>query len=55
MPIYEYLCQACKKEFEVSLSVPELERRKQIKCPACGSSKVARQISRFQVQTPKKS
>lgn len=44
MPIYEYACAPCGKSFE------ELVIRKsdeaEVKCPACGSADVARQMSR---------
>ena len=43
MPIYEFACAPCGKKFE------ELIIRKsdegEVKCPACGSPKVARQMS----------
>ena len=55
MPIYEYLCVKCEKEFELSMSVVEFERRKEISCPECRSSNVVRVISGFHVQTSKKS
>jgi putative FmdB family regulatory protein len=44
MPIYEYACAPCGKSFE------ELVIRKSdeadVKCPACGSADVGRQMSR---------
>jgi putative FmdB family regulatory protein len=44
MPIYEYACTPCGRSFE------ELVIRKsdeaEVKCPACGSADVARQMSR---------
>jgi putative FmdB family regulatory protein len=44
MPIYEYACTPCGKQFE------ELVIRKadeaDVKCPACGSADVGRQMSR---------
>lgn len=57
MPTYEFLCQKCGKAFEQILSIEEYEHRKDkaIKCLKCGSSRVARQISAFQVKTSKKS
>ncbi|HEX9146836.1 MAG TPA: zinc ribbon domain-containing protein [Candidatus Binatia bacterium] len=57
MPIYEYFCHACRKRFELSYSVAEYERKrkKTSRCPKCGSSRVARQISSFEVKTSKKS
>ncbi|MFQ5852692.1 MAG: FmdB family zinc ribbon protein [Candidatus Binatia bacterium] len=57
MPTYEFLCQKCKKTFAEVCSVTQYVQRKKrgIKCPKCGSSKVDQQISAFQVQTSKKS
>ncbi|MBI4488932.1 MAG: zinc ribbon domain-containing protein [Deltaproteobacteria bacterium] len=57
MPNYEFLCQKCAKVFELTFSITEYKRMKKesIKCPDCGSLKVARQISDFQVKTSKKS
>ncbi|MBI2368985.1 MAG: zinc ribbon domain-containing protein [Deltaproteobacteria bacterium] len=44
MPIYEYTCAACDRVFEVLRlgSVAETAT-----CPACGSTAVSRQPSRF--------
>lgn len=58
MPRYEFLCQKCGKNFEQIWSLDEYDRKlkeKNIKCPKCGSEKIARQISGFQVKTSKKS
>jgi putative FmdB family regulatory protein len=54
MPTYEYLCQNCKKPFEVVMSISEYEKRK-VKCPKCGKGRVKQQITGFMVQTSKKS
>lgn len=44
MPIYEYACAPCGKTFE------ELVLRRsdeaEVRCPACGSADVGRQMSR---------
>jgi len=58
MPIYEFLCRNCEKPFERIWSLDEYDRilkGKGVKCPKCGSEKVARQISAVQVRTSKKS
>jgi putative FmdB family regulatory protein len=57
MPTYEFLCEKCKKSFELSCSITEYGRRKKvgIECVNCKSSKVVQQVSAFQVNTPKKS
>ncbi|MBN1381375.1 MAG: zinc ribbon domain-containing protein, partial [Deltaproteobacteria bacterium] len=45
MPIYEYQCDKCKKEFEVLfMSMGEM---RQISCPACKSKKTHRLMSIF--------
>ena len=57
MPMYEFLCQQCGKDFTSALSIAEAERRRAegFQCPACGSSNVVQRISHFQVKTSKKS
>ncbi|MBI2360593.1 MAG: zinc ribbon domain-containing protein [Deltaproteobacteria bacterium] len=56
MPTYEFFCHRCSKPFEVTCSIAEYGRKiKAVKCTKCGSSKVVRRISAFQVQTAKKS
>jgi len=57
MPTYEFLCGKCGKTFEQTCSIEEYERKKKkrFKCLKCGSLKVVRQISAFQVQTSRKS
>jgi len=57
MPTYEFLCEKCKKPFELTCSIAEYERKKKegIKCSECGSLEVEQQISSFRVQTSKKS
>lgn len=57
MATYEFLCERCKKPFELSYSLAEYQRaiKKKIKCPKCKSMKVVRQISAIEVKTSKKS
>jgi putative FmdB family regulatory protein len=57
MPIYEFLCQKCKKRFELVWSFAQYDRemKKKPKCPKCGSTSVIRQISAVEVKTSKKS
>lgn len=43
MPIYEYKCAACGKEFEQL--VPNAEKK--VNCPDCESGKVSRKLSAF--------
>jgi len=57
MPTYEFLCQKCKKRFELVWSLAQYDRemKRKPKCPKCGSTSVDRQISAVQVKTSKKS
>ncbi len=45
MPIYEYVCEDCRRAFE------KLVRRwgDAVDCPACGSGSVEKQLSTFAV------
>jgi putative FmdB family regulatory protein len=54
MPVYEFRCNACGKEFEVILSVNDYDPRK-VKCTKCGSPRVERVWSEVHVHTAKKS
>lgn len=47
MPIFEYTCEACGKEFERYLS----SRTAVVICPACESRQVAKRLSTFSTQT----
>jgi putative FmdB family regulatory protein len=53
MPTYEYLCENCKKEFEVMLSITE-RTKASVKCPGCGSNKVSPQMTVFSAKTSRK-
>ena len=45
MPIYEFVCNKCKKNFEkFVLSIGNIS---EVKCPACGSEDVTKQFSTF--------
>ena len=50
MPIYEYICEKCKHEFEALVrnagSVPEDG------CPKCHSDKLKRKLSTFAAKVP---
>lgn len=41
MPIYEYCCQACGKQFEYLVIGSDAPTR----CPTCGSETICRQMS----------
>ncbi|MEJ2184119.1 MAG: zinc ribbon domain-containing protein [Nitrospirota bacterium] len=49
MPIYEYICNACRKEFSI-LSV-SAARTKAV-CPHCGSVEVTKKLSSFSCSLP---
>jgi putative FmdB family regulatory protein len=54
MPRYEFLCEKCKKPFELIMTVSEREKAK-ITCPTCKGTKVVPQLGGFMAQTSKKS
>jgi putative FmdB family regulatory protein len=45
MPIYEYVCDACRESFSLLQKVGCTE--KESACPQCGSNKVRRKMSSF--------
>jgi putative FmdB family regulatory protein len=47
MPRYEFLCEKCKKAFELIMTIPQ--------CPTCKGTNVTPQFSGFMAQTGKKS
>ena len=54
MPVYDYYCEACQKEFETALTLHEHDEEK-IKCPLCGSKNVHQLATAFTAVTSKKS
>ncbi len=44
MPRYDYLCQKCKKTFEVTMTYNEKDKGLKPKCPTCNSSKDVIQV-----------
>ena len=44
MPVYEYRCRACKREFERLVPVSAADSQS---CPECESTEVSRLLSRF--------
>jgi putative FmdB family regulatory protein len=49
MPIYEYICLDCKKEYEILRSFNEADQP--IACDECGSEEVKRKLSVFYAQS----
>jgi len=54
MPIYEYVCLDCKKQFSEIKPISEYDP-KAVKCPKCDSKDVDRRWSTVYVETSKKS
>jgi putative FmdB family regulatory protein len=47
MPIFEYLCKGCGKQFEVLVRGSEKPQ-----CPKCSSTRLEQQLSAFAVARP---
>ena len=54
MPTYEYLCESCKKGFELTLTFTQRSSAS-VKCPGCGSKTVTPQLTAFTAKTSRKS
>jgi len=54
MSQYVFLCQDCKKEFNQTLHIADLEKGG-VACPHCGSKKVIQAITAFSAVTARKS
>lgn len=54
MPVYEFVCRDCHKEFEVIRSLSELTASP-VTCPHCGSKSIERVWSSVYAITSKKS
>jgi putative FmdB family regulatory protein len=54
MPVYDYLCNDCHKEFEKVLTLNQHEKD-QIACPHCGSNNVEQEAKAFFAVTSRKS
>jgi putative FmdB family regulatory protein len=53
MPRYEFLCEKCRKPFELTMTISEREKAKPA-CPQCKGTKVTPQLGVFMAQTRKK-
>ncbi len=49
MPIYEYICQDCKREFEVIRPMNRADAP--MACASCGGEDIKRQISVFYAES----
>ncbi len=47
MPIFEYVCDDCEKQFEAIL----LREDQEVRCPECSSRSVEKQLSTFAVSS----
>ena len=54
MPRYEFLCEKCRKSFELIMTISEREKAKPT-CPKCKGTQVTPQLAGFMAQTSKKS
>jgi putative FmdB family regulatory protein len=54
MPMYEFACLDCGREFTLILSLREYER-KDVSCPQCKSKSIERLVTTCEVITSRKS
>jgi len=54
MPVYEYLCKDCHKQFELVLTFTEHDQET-VSCPKCGSKNIEQEPASFFAVTEKKS
>lgn len=54
MPMYDYKCGECGKEFLLALTLKEHDSE-QAACPSCGSKNLEQLIAGFTAKTSKKS
>lgn len=54
MPVYEYYCDKCRREVQVTLSISAHATAK-VACPKCGSKALRPLVSTFFSQTSRKS
>lgn len=55
MPVYDFQCNTCQKNFTLTLSIKEYEKNPRPKCLHCGSDDVKRIYTSVSVITSKKS
>ena len=49
MPTYDFTCEKCKKNFTLTMTMQERDRKKP-KCPKCNSTRVRQRLTGFQRQ-----
>ncbi len=54
MAIYEYVCSACRKPFELTVSMAEYARGLKPACPRCKARKAIRRFTSVNVKTRSK-
>jgi putative FmdB family regulatory protein len=54
MPVYEFVCLECSREFALALSLREYEL-KDLACPQCKSKMIERLVTTCEVITSRKS
>ena len=54
MPTYEFMCESCKKSFEVVLTAAE-RAAANVQRPTCGGGEVTPQMAIFTAKTSRKS
>ena len=55
MPIYEYHCLACERDFDLVETMQEHGEDRSRRCPECGSDRVQARPSAFFAKTSRKS
>jgi putative FmdB family regulatory protein len=55
MPVYEYQCSDCGRQFDIIATLAEKEAGLCPKCPKCGRARVSQVFSRFTLLTGSKS
>jgi putative FmdB family regulatory protein len=54
MPTYEFMCESCRKSFEVVLTAAE-RAAGNVHCPTCASGEVTPRMALFTAKTSRKS
>ena len=54
MPVYEYYCDKCRGEVQITLTISEHDKAK-VACPQCGSTALRPVVSTFFSRTSRKS